>query len=112
MQTMNPGSTVTPAADTVSGATESGDWAQTAPAVEAATGGTQSGDWAATAKPSGDAVSGATQNSNVSIPETPTDEAASTVDAISGATITSAAIVNGINQCMAYLKTLLSGGNG
>lgn len=38
-------------------------------------------------------------------------DAASTVDSISGATITSRAVVNGVNLCAQFIKTLLARGN-
>ena len=76
-------------------------------------------------KGSGDATSSATQTTDATssathpaapgataAPEaTEAPAAASTIDAISGATITSTAVVNGVNQCAAFIKTLLAGGN-
>lgn len=43
--------------------------------------------------------------------EAPSEPAASTVDSISGATITSKAVVDGVNLCAEFIKTLLAGGN-
>jgi electron transport complex protein RnfG len=108
-----------PAADATSSATQSGDWATTAPAADATSGATQSGDWATTA-PAADATSGATQSGDwattapaatAAPAATEAPASASTIDAISGATITSDAVVNGVNQCAAFIKALLVGGN-
>ena len=44
--------------------------------------------------------------------KTPVGEGASAIDAISGATITTNAVVSGVNQCADFMKTLLAGVNG
>ena len=102
-QTAAPGATA--AADATSSATENGNWATQAPAADATSSATQAAD----------ATSSATQTaapSTTAAPEaTEAPAAASTIDAISGATITSTAVVNGVNQCAAFIKTLLAGGN-
>lgn len=65
----------------------------------------------------GDSTSSATQPAPApeapSAEETPVPEyaSASTVDSISGATITSKAVVNGVNLCAEIIKSLLAGGN-
>ena len=102
-QTAAPGATA--AADATSSATESGNWATQAPAADATSSATQAAD--ATSSATQTAAPGAT-----AAPEaTEAPAAASTIDAISGATITSTAVVNGVNQCAAFIKTLLAGGN-
>ena len=63
---------------------------------------------------SGDSTSSATQPApaeGASAEATPEYESASTVDSISGATITSKAVVNGVNLCAEFIKSLLAGGN-
>lgn len=129
--------TPAPAADGTSSATQSGEWTATpapasdaaslqndaatvavVPAADATSSATQSGEWAATAAPAADATSAATQSGEWAT-EAPTADAtpapetaaASTIDAISGATITSKAIVGGVNLCADFIKSLLAGGN-
>ncbi len=114
-----------PAADATSSATDNGDWAATAapdaetasatvanmsaaPAADATSSATDNGDWAATAAPATDVTTAPAAEPTVASAA----DTASTIDAISGATITSTAVVNGVNQCAAFLKTLLAGVNG
>jgi electron transport complex protein RnfG len=119
----NWSATAAPGADATSSATQSGDWPATAaPAADATSSATQSGDWSATAAPAADATSSATQSGDWATPApeaaasaapaaTEAPATASTIDAISGATITSTAVVNGVNQCAEFIKSLLAGGN-
>jgi electron transport complex protein RnfG len=97
-------------------------------------GGAASGDatssasqsWVATPAPAGDTTSSATRTATPApaggeesdeddeapaAAAAPAPEAASNIDAISGATITSKAVVNGVNLCAEFIKSLLAGGN-
>jgi Na+-translocating ferredoxin:NAD+ oxidoreductase RnfG subunit len=113
--TAAPQAAQTASADATSSATQSGDWTATAAplaaqaaAADATSSATQSGDWSATAAPTATAESVATVEPASTVQ--PAASSGSTVDAVSGATITSTAVVEGVNKCAAFLMTLLMGG--
>ena len=67
--------------------------------------------WEATPAPERDAADSATEAPAAAAAPAPEVQAASTIDAISGATITSKAVVKGVNLCAEFIKTLLADGN-
>ncbi len=96
--------------DATSSATTAVAAATAAPAADASSSAT-TGDATSSATTAESAVPAAPAAEAQDTPA-PAAEAASTIDAISGATITSTAVVNGVNQCAEFLNTLLASRNG